>query len=280
LAFDVFERLMDEPSRTKSVRDWLAVNCRTSPPLGDQERKVRDWLDTGIAPSNTNILPVLIQLLAADTSFHPHLRMGLARALEAVGLSPLIICKKLRRRPGRPPKISIAEPRTLRYTPGMNDQERKAFDYLLDQNSLQRTTKVARSGKKTTIENDVSGGLAALIRLLEATEWPLHPALRTASAYALSSEGRLVVRKRLQSRRGRQERIVKKATAIHSAEVRVKTARRILESKRPWSPAGMEPNPITKTQAIAATKFGRTKTYEDLKELRKFRRKHPKPQRN
>jgi hypothetical protein len=162
----------------------------------------------------------------------------------------------------------------------VDDQEGRVLDYLLDENLIQRTTKVARSGKKTAFEKDVSGGLEALIRLLEATECPLHPALRTAFAHALSSEGRLVVRKRLQSRRGRPERIAKRAFAIHSVEVRIENARRSLERKRPCIEAGWPTKPTTKIQAIAATKFSRSETYRNRKELVKFRLKHKKKRKN
>jgi hypothetical protein len=156
--------------------------------------------------------------------------------------------------------------------------ERKALDFLYDRNRIQRETRVARSGKETTFEQDVSGGLNALITIISATDRDIPPSVRIALAAAFQEVGgsRLIIRKRLRRGPGRPPKgDVEQAYAIHSSEVRVEKARRALKKKRPIPPAGLNPQPVTKNEAISATNFGRTATYEHQRELAKFRkRKH------
>ena len=280
---------MDEPRKAETLRDWLAAFVPPSP-LEERERRVSDWLD-GLSPfqstagdaSHCDELHDLIALLEdTDKPF----RLGLAHSFAPVGLSFLVICKRLRRPRGRPPRRSAEMANAIERpeicaVPELDDCERKAFGYLLDQNRIRRVIRNTRWGEKITIEEDLSGGLIALISLLQATDRPLHAVLRKALAYALSSSGRLIVRKRPQPRRGRpRKRSAEKSYAIHSAEARLERAKRILERQRPRHIAGTEPKPISKRQAIGLTKFGRTTTYKHIMELARFRRKHKKNKKN
>jgi len=166
---------------------------------------------------------------------------------------------------------------------GLTVGEQKALEFLEDRNKVQRTVIVEKSGKRKTIEKDVSGGLDALIALLNDTERPLPPSLRIALARALSPNGRsvLVISKRLRRAAGRPpKRDAEKAYAIHSSEIRIASATNRLKKSRPIPAVGMKAKPASKAEAIKATKFGRTATYENRKELAKFKRKPKKPNKN
>jgi hypothetical protein len=101
-----------------------------------------------------------------------------------------------------------------------------------------------------------------------------------AFAAALSKDSCLVIRNRPLPNEGRPpKRAAEEAYATLSAEARVENSTRLLESKRPVAAVGLRPKPVSKKEAIAATKFGRTATYEDLKKLANWKRTHGhKPQ--
>jgi hypothetical protein len=313
---------MDEP-KAESVGDWLATYM--SPCLlADRELRISEWFDgrrsnqrvVGHRPAADELTDLIIILADTAKPLHPSIQLQVAHALSPIGLSHLTICKRLRRRRGRPPKRRAGEARVIdgRHQPilaipqrqavendlidamaEMDDQERNALEWLLDRNLIRRSTIVAeRSGKRITIEEDLLNERGALINLLQAPTHParsvpardrvslaaLHPALRIAFAAALSKHGCLVIRNRPRPDEGRpRKRDAEEAYAIQSANVRVENARRILESKRPAAAVGVRRKPVSRKEAIAATNFGRTATYEDLKKLANSKRTHGcKPQ--
>jgi hypothetical protein len=163
----------------------------------------------------------------------------------------------------------------------LTNLERNALDFLLDRNIIQRNVSERKSGKKVVTERDISGGVEALIALLRATDEPLHSELRNALANALSPSplGRsiLTIQKRLRRGPGRPpKRDAEKAYAIHVSRVGVERARAQLERDRPIPAVGLKAKAVSKKEAIKATKFGRTATYENQKALDSFHRKYRK----
>jgi hypothetical protein len=79
--------------------------------------------------------------------------------------------------------------------------ERLAIQWLRDENQIQRTLSGAPSGKNSVREDDISGGHAALIRILRGSA-PLSSPLRLALARALEPLGDSMLQLKKRLRRG------------------------------------------------------------------------------
>lgn len=156
----------------------------------------------------------------------------------------------------------------------LSEDERRALAWLRDKNTIQREITPKRSGKNDIQELDVSGGQAALIRILDDDKRPLHPELRHALAAALEPIGNslLQLKKRLRRGPGRPTKSDStRAAVVDAFEVRVVPAEihaawKALRQKRPQPAGGTKPRPVKRADAIDIVaekrKISRSKSYE------------------
>ncbi len=140
----------------------------------------------------------------------------------------------------------------------LSRDERLILDWLCDRNSIQRDIRTTAAGKDEVAETDVSGGLVALIRLLES-ERPIDRKIRLALARALDPTGTslLHLKKRLRRRPGRPA----KADTVRSAVARaadvvfhgkhVVEARATIKKRRPIPAAGTTQKPVKESEINA-----------------------------
>jgi hypothetical protein len=161
----------------------------------------------------------------------------------------------------------------------LSEREKRILQWLRDKNLIQRTIIKKPSGKRIVTEQDVSGGLAAFIRLLLDFERPLHPQIREALAAAVDPAGSsiLQLKKRLRRRPGRPsktgsvESAVLDAYEVHSSEIILERKRRELQNKRPQPAAGMKRSRITTKETIKGLEVGRSKNFKLRRRLKQFR---------
>lgn len=156
----------------------------------------------------------------------------------------------------------------------LSEAEKRAIQWLRDENAIQRNVRELPSGKKEVQELDVSGGLAALLHILRDNQAPIHPSLRQALAHALDpihfSLLQLVKRpRRTPGRPGNTSST--RGLAKQAYEAKVVPAEVDAEMVRLFSTqlipaAGMKRKPARKQDAIknvgAKRKIGRSKIYE------------------
>ncbi|WP_374309834.1 hypothetical protein [Methylocella sp.] len=118
-----------------------------------------------------------------------------------------------------------------------SDNEKRAIAWLRDENQIQRVTREERSGKKSVEENDVSGGLQALLGILRGNA-PLTPDLRQALAFALDPQGSslLQLKKRLRRRPGRPEKHDTTKGAVKAAIEEIYIPKLVAETKKSIRP--------------------------------------------
>jgi hypothetical protein len=150
------------------------------------------------------------------------------------------------------------------------DDNARAIRWLGDENEIQRNVRVERSGKKSVVEHDISGGQAALIRILLSND-ELSRELRDALAFALEPIGNslLQLKKRLRRRPGRPSKssairnVVQNAYEVHVVGPEIEAERKNPRVKPPLSAVGMKqkrPRLKDAVQKIAGEqKIGQTK---------------------
>jgi hypothetical protein len=157
----------------------------------------------------------------------------------------------------------------------LSEGEERALQWLSDENLIQRNIIEKSSGKRVVIEHDLSGGLAALIRLLQDTQAPLHPQIRLDLARRLDPYGdsalQLIKRPSRKPGRPRQDSVgdtVRKVYEVMVMPRRLDATMGELRKKVPIPAAGMDPKAVRKTDAIKEIskdrKICRTKIYDHL----------------
>lgn len=118
-----------------------------------------------------------------------------------------------------------------------SDDEKRAMAWLRDENQIRRVTREERSGKKSVEENDVSGGLQALLGILRGGA-PLTPDLRQALAFALDPQGAslLQLKKRLRRRPGRPAKHNSIKGVMKAAFEEIYIPRLVAETKKTIKP--------------------------------------------
>jgi hypothetical protein len=133
-------------------------------------------------------------------------------------------------------------------------EERLILDWLCDRNSIQRDIRTTAAGKDEVSETDVSGGLVALIRLLDS-ERPIDRKIRLALAQALDPTGTslLHLKKRLRRRPGRPAKAdtVRSAADVVFHGKHVVEARDKIKKRRPIPVAGTSQKPVKESEVNA-----------------------------
>jgi hypothetical protein len=155
----------------------------------------------------------------------------------------------------------------------MNDDEKAALAWLKDENAIQRNIRVQASGKRVSAELDISGGHAALVRLLR-DEAPLHRRIRDALAKSIEPHvnSLLTLQKRLRRNVGRPKKSESDPTRlaydIHAYDVKSSEAKQKLRRRRPAPAVGAEYKEVTEIEAIKSRGKKKTESF-GLKRARK-----------
>lgn len=153
--------------------------------------------------------------------------------------------------------------------------KKRVLDWLCDRNPIQRNISELAAGKRDVIEQDVSGGLAALLLHLRS-RGPFDPEIMMKLAEVLDPLGASALRIGKRLRRGRgapgKDDTVRDAVR-HAYEVRRQpsqdeASRRDIEKSRPIPAAGMKRKKATKKEIQAASGKSRW-TYDQFRKLGK-----------
>jgi hypothetical protein len=158
--------------------------------------------------------------------------------------------------------------------------KRRVLDWLYDRNKIQRVSCESAAGKRDVIEQDVSGGLASLLRHLRSGG-PFDPEIMMKLAEVLDPLGAstLHVGKRLRRGRGAPGKADTVRDAVRLVfEVRRQTgqdeaSRRDIEKSRPISAAGMKRKGATKKEIQEASRKPRSTYYQRQKLSKQWRTK-------
>ena len=163
----------------------------------------------------------------------------------------------------------------------MDDADKRlVLDWLYDRNKIQRVSCELAAGKRDVIEQDVSGGLAALLRHLRSGG-PFDPEIMMKLAAVLDPLGAstLHVGKRLRRGRGAPGKAdtvrgsVRLAYEVHLQPRQDEALRRDIEKRRPIPAAGMKQKRATKREIQEASGKPRSTYYQRQKLSKQLRTK-------
>src|ERR1700677_753587 len=153
--------------------------------------------------------------------------------------------------------------------------KRRVLDWLSDRNEIQRNISETAAGKRDIIEQDVSGGLAALLLHLRSGG-PFDPEIMVKLAEVLDPLGAstLHIGKRLRRGRGAPGKddtvrdTVRLAYEVRRQPLQDEASRRDIENSRPVPAAGTKRKKATKKEVQEASGKS-SSTYYQIKKLGK-----------